>query len=389
MTLARACIRVLVILLLASSVFAGVSAAEEQESLEQASGGAFTGVGTVEEQESLEQENEGVVEINLEPVVEALETLVDSLENWDEDLADVLRAVLFHPYQVMAQQLLEVVVTVLTTTPDVHNNPPVEEVHGEVLFITYLLGTVVFMVAGILHMIGPVLGISYGQVRMILPRLILALVVAAFSLPLMQIFVDLTNALVAAFTPSGLRMSVAESLGLTSGLVLAYVLKSVLLLVLVAVFIMRAIYILFGAAISPLLALMWSIPRFKRYADTFIAGWFAALLIAPLDLLVLNFALAMMSGEGITAFQAISNWILGVASLTLLLIVPYQVWSASQTIVGQTYRASNSVQQRIESPNSDQITDEDLRRELQKRRRRQRRRGNRRYNSFNNRERYR
>lgn len=369
MTRVHASIRILVILLVATSLFAGVAGGEEDEN---------------------EKYDENVTtNIDFDPIIGPLETLVDLLDNWDEDLAEVLKAVFFHPFQVVAQQLLEVVATVLTTTPDVQDNPPVEEVHGQVLLITYLLGTVVFMVAGILHMTGPVLGISYGQVRMILPRLILGLVVAAFSLPLMQIFVDLTNALVTAFTPDQLRMTVAESLGLTSGLVIAYLLKSILLIALVALFIFRSVYILFVAAISPLLALMWSTPQFKRYADTFIAGWFAALLIAPIDLVVLNFSLAMMSGDGITAFQTVSNWILGIASLILLLIVPYQVWSASQTIVGQTYSASNSAKQRVESRKNDQITEEDVRQYRERKRREQRKRGGNRYESFNHRGRYR
>lgn len=362
------------VVLLAVGCFTGTVAAEE-------AGNVSTG----EELDEVETTDDSSPIIDFGPITHLLEILISIVENWDEDLAEVMESVLFYPFETLGQQLLTVVATVLTTTPSVHPNPAVEEVHSQLLIVTYLLATLVLMFAGILYMIGPILGVSYGQVRTILPRMILALIFAAFSLTLMQIFVDLTDTLVMAFKPEGLRLSVEETLGLTSGVLLAYVTKSILLLALVALFILRAVYILFVAAISPLMALMWSIPKFKRYADTFIAGWFAALLIAPLDLLVLKFVLAMMQGDGVNIFQSISNWILGIASLVLLLIVPYQVWSASQTIVGQTYRAETGVRQRVESRQNNQITEEDLKQYRERRRtRRRRNRGSSQYDSFNN-----
>lgn len=362
------------VVLLAVGCFTGTVAAEE-------AGNVSTG----EELDEVETTDDSSPIIDFGPITHLLEILISIVENWDEDLAEVMESVLFYPFETLGKQLLTVVATVLTTTPSVHPNPAVEEVHSQLLIVTYLLATLVLMFAGILYMIGPILGVSYGQVRTILPRMILALIFAAFSLTLMQIFVDLTDTLVMAFKPEGLRLSVEETLGLTSGVLLAYVTKSILLLALVALFILRAVYILFVAAISPLLALMWSIPKFKRYADTFIAGWFAALLIAPLDLLVLKFVLAMMQGDGVNIFQSISNWILGIASLVLLLIVPYQVWSASQTIVGQTYRAETGVRQRVESRQNNQITEEDLKQYRERRRtRRRRNRGSSQYDSFNN-----
>jgi len=115
------------------------------------------------------------------------------------------------------------------------------------------------------------------------------------------------------------------------------------ILAVVALFILRDVYILFFAAASPLFLIMWSVPRIRRYADTFIAGFFAALLFAPLDVLALRFSLALLNGSGGTAIQSISNWIIGVASFTLLLIIPYQLWTASQTAVGTARRLTTGL----------------------------------------------
>ena len=126
--------------------------------------------------------------------------------------------------------------------------------------------------------------------------------------------------------------------------------------------IISMVYIMFVAAISPLLALMWSLPRIRRYADTFIAGYFAALMIAPLNLLVLKFSLALFDGHGTTYLQSRAYWMLGIVSLILLILVPYQVWGASQTIVGQARRVTSGVNNRRQNNNENEddlgLTDE-------------------------------
>ena len=312
---------------------------------------AFSGVAAAENEDNAES-GDTIVNIDLDSVVDAIEELIEKIENWDATLTDVLKIVFFSPFQLLGQQLLEILAKVLTTTPDVHPNPAVEDVHRDTLVVTYLLSTTGFMAAGVLYMTGPILGISYAEVRKIIPRIIAALIFASVSLPLLQLAVDLTNALSAAFTPNQLYLSTQEIIGLTTGLAIVWVVKAVALLAVVVLFLMRDVYIMFVAAISPLLALMWSLPRVRRYADTFIAGWFAALLIAPLDILVLKFALAMLKGQGTGALQSISNWVIGIASLVLLLIVPYQVWTASQTIVGQAHHITHEIRNRRNNTNN-------------------------------------
>lgn len=292
------------------------------------------------------EDGDPVIDIDLDSVTDAISELTGLIEDFtgDQTLTEILLDVLFNPFRSLGEALLKIVVDVLTETPTVYPNPAVEEVHRQVLILVILLSVLVFIVAGILHMIGPVLGITYSQVRLILPRIIIALIFSLVSLPLLQLSVEFTDALVHAFQPGLFEQSFAEMLGLSTGVLLAVVIQSMLLVAVVILMIIRMVYIMFAAAISPLLALIWSLPRLRRYADTFIAGYFAALMIAPLDVLVLRFSLALMNGNGTDIIQSSSNWILGIASLTMLLIVPYQVWGASQTIVGKaTKTASKTV----------------------------------------------
>ncbi|MXR52380.1 hypothetical protein GRX03_12295 [Halovenus sp. WSH3] len=312
---------------------------------------SFTGLAAAdthqEQPEPPEEEEEDGSGISLDPIVGPLEDLVGLLSDWQGKLVEILKSIFYQPFRDLVQALVRYVYDAVTTTPSVQHSSAVQEVHQQVLYISYLLATVVFMAAGLLYMTGPILGFSFAEVRMMLPRVIIALVFGAFSLPLLELVVELINALNTAFAPTGMEVSIRELFGLGSGLILAVVVKATALLALVVLFILRAVYILFVAAISPLLALMWSIPRVKRYANTFIAGWFAALIFAPLDLLVLRFSLALMRGDGATVLQTAANWLLGIASLVLLLLVPFQVWSASQAAVGQGYRVSRTVKKRV------------------------------------------
>jgi len=266
--------------------------------------------------------------------------------SWDATLEETLIAVIFSPFRTLGQQLLEIISLVLTHTPDVHPNPAVEDVHSDVLLVTYLLSGIGFMIAGLLYITGPLLGVSYTEVRMVIPRIVAALIFSTVSLPLLQLSVDLSNALNQAFLPSQLSMSITQAAGLASGVTLAYVVNSALLLVVVVMFIIRDVYLLFVAAISPLLALAWSIPKAKRYADTFIAGWWTALAMGPLDMLVLKFIFSLLEGNGATIAGSISNWIFGVAGFTLLILVPYQLYGASQAAVGQAYVVSQGIKSR-------------------------------------------
>jgi len=297
------------------------------------------------------EDRDPVIDIDLDSVTDAISELTGLIEDFtgDQTLTEILLDVLFNPFRSLGEALLKIVVDVLTETPTVYPNPAVEEVHRQVLILVILLSVLVFIVAGILHMIGPVLGITYSQVRLILPRIIIALIFSLVSLPLLQLSVEFTDALVHAFQPGLFEQSFAEMLGLSTGVLLAVVIQSMLLVAVVILMIIRMVYIMFAAAISPLLALIWSLPRLRRYADTFIAGYFAALMIAPLDVLVLRFSLALMNGNGTDIIQSSSNWILGVASLTMLLIVPYQVWGASQTIVGKATKTASKTVNKVKN----------------------------------------
>jgi hypothetical protein len=227
-------------------------------------------------------------------------------------------------------------VKIITWTPDVDGNPAVENLHRLCLQIAFALAAVVIMAAGVLHMTGPILGISYADIRLIIPRLVLGLGFGAVSLPLLQYGVDAANILVEVLLPP--ELNIAGMLGVSVATLLVIIIQATVLVVVVVAFVIRGAYILFVAAISPVLAVMWALPRARRYSQTFIAGWFAALLMAPADILVLRLMMELFQNGGPDVVTAVSNWVYGLAAAVLLLWVPRQLYGASQAIVGHADR---------------------------------------------------
>lgn len=306
-----------------------------------------------------------------------LETINRFVDSWDQTLIEALTEFIKTPFKTVLELLLQLTVELLTATPTVHPNPAILEIHRLTLLLVYLVAGLIFTVTGILYIIGPVLGISYSQVRLILPKLILALILSTVSPQLLQLTIDFTDAVVHAFKPQLFGQNWLELIGLSSGLLLAVLLKAVLLIAVASIMIIRVIYIMFVTAISPLILITWSLPKINRYADTFISGYVAALIIAPLNLLVLRFSLALMKGQGTNIFQAAENWILGVASLILLVLLPYQVWGASQAIVGQARGLASKTVNRITNQKTEKNfdLDQDEQRRLESYRRRKEGRG--------------
>lgn len=204
------------------------------------------------------------------PLKSLVEMFTDFVDNFPHTIEEVLTSVFFEPFRTLAMQLVNMVVTVITHTPSVDGNPAVEEVHQLSLIVAYLLASMFFVVAGLLYLTGPIFNVSYQQVRLIIPRLVAALVFGTISLYVLELSVEFTNALTHAFKPAQLALEFEQAMGLSLALIIVVVLKAVLLLAVVLMYIMRGTLILILAAGSPIIAICWAFPKTKRYADSFI-----------------------------------------------------------------------------------------------------------------------
>lgn len=263
---------------------------------------------------------------------------------------DIFAVVVWLPFRILATQLLEMVPDVLLYTPTVAPNPAVEQVHEETLTVSVLCSVVAASATGLLYMTGPIFNLSYRQVRLILPRLVVTLAFAAVSLTLLQYSVDITRLLTQAFAPSDLAFTTSQVLGISAQLVVVWLIQALLLLVVVGMFLIRDVYLLFAAAISPLIAVAWAFPPTQKYAQPFIAGWWTALAMAPLDMLVFRFTAELLTASG-SGLQAVSNWVFGIAAYLLLILIPYQLYGVASRSIGQASLLARGVRRRVRDRN--------------------------------------
>lgn len=303
-----------------------------------------------EEEENEEDDDSPVVDIDLGGVEDAIDDLAgnfddlsngfdDFTDNWTDDLADVLTQVLFEPFQELAELLINILTHVFTSYPQLEGNSDVTSLNALSFKIALAAGGLVIAAAGFLHITGPVFGIGYAQVRTLLPRIVAALMFGAISVPLLQMAVDLSEATTYAFKPG--NPGFWSSTRLTGEIVLIAVLKSALLLGVILVFLLRDFYIMFAAAIAPLLALGWSFPGAKKYADSMIGTFWAALLIGPVDMVLFRMTLSLLRTEG----GSTPHWLLASAGLLMMIWMPYQIFQASQA-AGHGFRRMMSGAQR-------------------------------------------
>lgn len=338
----------LTLLVLAAGVSAATGTVDAVAPSDPSKTGADTAEDATEEvadADADDDDNRPIVNIDLGPVTGALEDLIATLKAFTggENLADILTRVIFYPFLLLGKAILDFIIALLMVTPDVHPNPAVEEVYRQTLLAAIGLSSLGILWSGITLILGEPLGLSTRQAKHVLPRLLAALIFSMVGLHFLQLTVEFTNLLVDAFRPHDLVLAFTEMAGMVSGgLVLSWAVNSVLLLVVAAAFIIRNVYIMFIAAISPLIAVAWAIPGYpRRMADTFIGSYITALAMGPLDVLVLRFAIALYEGNGVTL--PVDNWIYGTAALILLLLVPFQLYGASQSIVGMGYAVAGGI----------------------------------------------
>ncbi|MCU4753439.1 hypothetical protein OB919_15855 [Halobacteria archaeon AArc-curdl1] len=302
-------------------------------------------------------EEEGILSSIQDLVSELSEFNSNYEERMGETLTDGISDVLFGPFEYMVIHLIPELILLLSQAPGIEGNGAVETLHQQTLLIAYLMSGTAFVAAGLLYMTGPLFGVSFREARMIVPRLIVALLFGTFAIPLLQLTIDFSNAMTWAFRTEGLGLDMEQLVGLSAGLVLVSVLKAILLLILVIMYALRDVFILFLPAIAPLIAFFWAFPRSKKYADRFIGLFWALLAMGPLNMMALSFILEMMRFSVDSPLQSVSNWIYGVTALALLIILPYQLYGVSQAVAGPAtafagaavQTASKRVQRRGES----------------------------------------
>lgn len=267
------------------------------------------------------------VDINLDEVVEKLGELVDVLSDFtgsfSEAMTDALFSVFWQPFLNLLHAAVQFVVSLLAWMPPT-TLPEILTIHRDVFLIAAGLASVGFVVTGLAFIgYGPA-GLSYRRLRPVIPKLLAALVFGGLAPWLLAPIVDLSEATALAFAPQ--HPDTTAMLMMSGELVVVAFVQSLVLLALLAVLAMTKIFVAFGVAAAPIIAVLWAIP-FKytqRKADALIGAWWAALLVGPLDMIVFRLSLGLLSFDGFDA----ASWVLGLAGPLLMIGLPYLLFTS-------------------------------------------------------------
>ena len=260
-----------------------------------------------------------------------LETLVEEFTSFTEDfdqlLIDVLIAVFFKPFQYLAETLVNLLTAVITSYPSV-TREDVLELHALMFRLSLLLSAAAFLMIGYVYLTGSLLWIGYENVRPLIPRLFAALMFGGVAPWLLDYPVQLAELVTTGLKPVDSGFWVVTQL--TSELMVIVVLNAIILLGISVLFIIRDVYLLFATVAAPLLALGWSLPCARRYANPLIGAFWGFLLIGPIDMILFRLILALLE---VDAFE-FPHWLWALGGLILMLVVPYAVVSTGASAGG-------------------------------------------------------
>lgn len=231
-----------------------------------------------------------------------------------------------------AKPIMDGVIGYLTTTPTLLNNSVIMNFWLIILGITDSLFVVVVALMGLRFMSAESLGFGETELKHLLPRIGLAFLGANVSLFLADYAVQTCNALVTAVLNStgGLSQSLlADAINpattitsTTPFITLIFLLLFLIVsIVLLFMYISRLIFISLGAVLSPLIFLLWTLPKFSDFAEIAVKSYLVTVFMIFVQVVVIQLASSflILPSQGNNSLVAIA---VGIGLLFSLLKIP-------------------------------------------------------------------
>jgi len=198
------------------------------------------------------------------------------------------------------------VISYLTTTPTLLDNSIIRNYWLIILGITDSLFVLVVALLGLRFMSAEAFGFEEMELRHLLPRIGLAFLGANVSLFLANYAIITCNALVSAVLNSTGGLSQAllidaitptgDATVATPFVILVFLLIFLIVsIVLLLMYVSRLIFISLGAVLSPLIFLMWSMPKFSDFAEIAVKAYLVSVFTVFVHIVVIQLASAFIS----------------------------------------------------------------------------------------------
>jgi len=281
-----------------------------------------------------EEDDDTIINIDIGAIVSAIRDVLNEVENLRGSLSDIIveagLKLLVEPFQNLAQLLSDVLTELFVAYPDV-KNADVLNVHLLVFQLTLLLAVPVFIWLGFQHMAGRADGIRPTV------KLIGVLVAGGFAPWLLHYPVQLSELASRALRAGDVSIGGSLSVSLTTAVIIWF--QAIILLTLVILLIVRSFYLMFYAAAAPLIFLLTFFKPTRKYASQLTGLFIGFLLIAPFDLIAYQLVIALLDME---AGSTVPQYIWGLGGYFVLLALPYQILSASSSLVFPAVLAAQS-----------------------------------------------
>jgi len=248
-------------------------------------------------------------------------------------LLDAIAGFLQNIVQSATKPLTEGIVSFLTTTPSIVTNSVIFNFWLIILGITDSLFALLIALLGFHLMSASTFGFEEIEFKHLLPRVGLAFLAANTSIFLADWIVLSCNTLVQAvlhatggigsawvlnaFDPTTLAT------GTTALITLIFMILFVILAVVLLLFyITRLILISLGAVISPLIFLLWTIPKFADFAEISIKTYITTVYTVFVHLVIIQLASAFLAVPGQAGTNSLISILVGIGLLFTLLKTP-------------------------------------------------------------------
>lgn len=281
-------------------------------------------------------------------------------------LLDAIAGFLQNIVQSVTKPIIDGVIWFFTNTPSLAQNSVIFNFWLVIVGITDSLFALVIALLGFRIMSASTFGFEELTLKEMLPKLGLAFIGANASIFLIDWVVQLCQVMVNAVISStgGIGnawiLNAFDPAALISGTtaivtLIFMVIFLVLSVVLLLFYISRLMILAFGAVVSPLVCLLWLVPRFSDFAENCINVYFVSIFIMFVHVVIIQLASAFLTVPGQAGnANPIISVLIGIAMLSFLLkstAMAVQIAMASQS-AGALKKVSGQIMNVLSSSSS-------------------------------------
>lgn len=245
-------------------------------------------------------------------------------------LTEAIAGFLKNIIQSATKPLTDSVISFLTTTPLVATNQSIFNFWLVILGITDSLFVLVIALLGFQLMSATTFGFEEVELKKLLPRIGLAFLLANVSIFLVDWVLRCNNALVLAvlnatgglnkawienaFNPPVLTVEKVVVISLVFG-----VLFIILTVVLLLFYISRLIVIALGAVLSPLIFMLWAIPRLADFSEIAVKSYLATIFSVFIHVVMIQLAASFLTLPGESEGSGVMAVLVGIGLMLTLI----------------------------------------------------------------------